>query len=381
MKKAELLISLFLMTGFFAFAQTGLSVTDSIKSGGITRKFIVYLPNIYNGTKAVPLIINMHGYGSNMGQQQGYGNFMPVSDTANFILVQPQGTKDSQNTPYWNANISSSGVNDIQFISNLIDSLKAQYNIDLNRVYSTGMSNGGFMSHTLACDLSQRIAAIASVTGVMFTTQYGNYGSACNPSRPVPVMQIHGTADGVVPYNGDQYMIGVDTVVKFWVKKNNCNATATFSNVPNTNTTDGCTAQHYYYGNGNSGSSVELYKITGGGHSWPGASVNINITNMDFNASVEIWRFFRGHSLGNLSSVKETFLAGNAVSFYPNPVSDYLSIITHKDIMFSISDIFGKEVITSTSQKTISVSHLPAGIYFLNFSCEGERFVKKIIKY
>ena len=167
--KLKLLI-VFALFGYVLSAQV--TVVDSIFSGGMYRNYRIYIPSIYTGTAARPLIINMHGYTSNALQQQFYSNFEPIADTANFLMVYPNGTFTGT-VQFWNAGISSAGVNDISFLSNLIDSLKAQYNIDLNRVYSTGMSNGGFMSHTLACELSNRITAIASVTGSIFITQYG----------------------------------------------------------------------------------------------------------------------------------------------------------------------------------------------------------------
>jgi polyhydroxybutyrate depolymerase len=168
-------IYFFICISFAFIAQSQTLVVDSIFTGGIYRNYRLYIPAIYTGASARPLIINMHGYTSNAIQQQLYSNFGPIADTANFLMVYPNGTS-SGGSQFWNAGISPLGVNDISFLSNLIDSLKAQYNIDLNRVYSTGMSNGGFMSHTLACELSNRITAIASVTGSIFVSQYGtNY--------------------------------------------------------------------------------------------------------------------------------------------------------------------------------------------------------------
>jgi polyhydroxybutyrate depolymerase len=285
--KKILLTLIFISSLFSIKAQT--TVIDSIFVGGIYRNYRLYVPSIYTGATARPLILNLHGYTSNANQQQLYSNFMPIADTANFLMVYPNGTLLS-GQPFWNAGMSSSLVNDIAFLNALIDSLDLTYNINLNRIYSTGMSNGGFMSHTLACELSNRITAIASVTGSIFTTQYG---TNCHPTRPVPVMQVHGTSDPTVPYAGNvsQNMMPVDSVVKYWVTKNGCNPTPTFSNVPNTSTTDGCTAEHYQYNGGTSGSTVELFKIIGGLHTWPGFPFGGTGTNMDINASKEIWRF------------------------------------------------------------------------------------------
>lgn len=336
----------------------------------------MYVPAIYNASHATPLVINMHGYTSNAQQQQYYGNFMPVADTANFLVVHPQGTTYS-GQPFWNAGISPTLVNDIQFISNLIDSLKAKYNIDLGCVYATGMSNGGFMSHTLACALNNRIAAIASVAGSIFNTQY----ASCSPGRAVPVMQIHGTADGTVPYAGNSSMEPIDTVISFWRRNDNCGATPQFSNVPNTNTTDGCTAEHYVYTGGTNGSTVEFYKIIGGGHSWPGAPVNINTTNMDFNASVEIWRFFRKYRLSQLTGIHETNELTPLVSVYPNPATERVLVDAGEATIdrLELTDLSGR-LIARQVGTILDVSALGNGIYFLKVFSKNNFTVKKILK-
>ena len=118
-----------------------------------------------------------------------------------------------------------SDVDDIGFLNSLIDFLGNEYNIDLDRVYSTGFSNGGYMSYTLACELSDKIAAIASVTGSM----YINQPILCNPERPIPVMQIHGTMDLTVPYIGSNTSESINDVISFWVNFNECSNDPSFS--------------------------------------------------------------------------------------------------------------------------------------------------------
>ena len=376
----KFLLSIILISTLFSVkAQT--TVIDSIFVGGVYRNYRLYVPAIYIGTTARPLILNLHGYTSSANAQQLYSNFMPIADTANFLMVFPDGTKDGSNQPFWNAGISVALVNDIAFLSALIDSLDLTYNINLNRVYSTGMSNGGFMSHTLACELSNRITAIASVTGSIFTTQYGGN---CHPTRPVPVMQIHGTNDPTVPYAGSSTMMPNDTIVKYCVTKNNCNTTPTFSNVPNTSLTDGCTAQHYRYLNGTSGSSVELYKIIGGTHTWPGFPFGGVGTNLDINASKEIWRFFRKYSLSTLTTVNESELLKNTLKVYPNPANSVLNFnLEHESsVSIIISDVLGKVVLAEASQtNSISVENLTSGIYFLTVKTQSGAEAKvKFIK-
>lgn len=372
--KKLIITSLFLMTGFFYFAQNGVTIIDSIKSNNIMRKFRLYVPNSYTG-QAVPLILNLHGYTSNSTQQQQYTNFMPIADTAKFLMVFPDGKAPAGNQ-YWNAGFGGT-ENDVLFMSNLIDSLDLFYNIDLNSVYSCGMSNGGIMSYYLACNLPNRIAAIASVTGSMLNTWF-----TCAPARPFPVMEIHGTSDATVPYNGNSTFAHIDSVVKKWRVHNNCNVSPITYSVPNISTTDNSTAINYLYNGGTNGATVELYKVFNGSHSWPGAFPVIANTNQDFNASVEIWRFFRQYKLNQFIpnvGVQENSLKNN-VKVYPNPATEKLFVEGVSEVKLKVTDLLGKVIIAENITNTIDVSALPTGIYFLSITSGTEQNVVKFIK-
>ena len=346
MRTITLLLLILLSVAGWLPAQT--TLTGTIQSGGLTREYLLYVPAIYNGTTAVPLVLNLHGYTSNNLAQSLYGDFRSIADTANFLIVHPNGTLDAQGNRFWNTFGGGSSVNDVGFLSDLIDSLQAVYNIDPNRVYSTGMSNGGFMSYALACGLNDRIAAIASVTGSMTTANL----AACQPDRPVPVMEIHGTADNTVPYNGSVFsgFVAIPTLVAAWVNFNNANSTPTVTQVPNTNTGDGSTVEHYRYTGGDLGSTVEHYKVIGGGHTWPGAIFNIGVTNQDINASREIWRFFRQYRLDQLTAAATPETAGGWSAF-PNPADDYILLQTRaadvEATMIQVYDAAGRLVISS----------------------------------
>jgi polyhydroxybutyrate depolymerase len=333
----------------------------------------------------VPLLFNLHGYGSNAFQQEAYGDFRPIADTANFILVHPDGTTDMTGTPFWNAFGSpTETVDDIGFLSALIDTLADDYNIDLNRVYSTGMSNGGFMSYTLACQLSERIAAIASVTGTMVTPNL----NACNCQHPMPVMQIHGTADPTVPYNGNpQGFVAVEDLVDYWADFNNCNPTATEIAVPDVNMTDACTADQFIYAGGTNGASVELFRVNGGAHTWPGANpfftASLGVTNQDFSASVEIWRFFSQYTLDQLVSVQNELEREEVFTVFPNPSEGQVSLKFENSISAQIQvfDAVGKLVWNQMSQsRTVNLELPEAGIYFLTVETEEGIFTEKLIR-
>jgi polyhydroxybutyrate depolymerase len=365
-------LALIVLGSYSAQAQT--TVVDSFMCGGIYRSYRLYVPAAYNGTTARPLILNLHGYTSTAQAQQLYSNFEPIADTANFLMVYPQGTM-YMGQPYWNAGLNPGGVDDVQFLSELIDTISAGYNIDANSVYSCGMSNGGYMSQSLACELNNKVAAIASVTGSMFTSQH----ASCFPTRPVPVMQISGTSDGTVNYNGGAGYLAIDSVVKFWVDINNCNPSAVFNAVPNTSTSDGCTAEHYVYNGGDLGSSVELYKIIGGGHTWPGSPYIIGTTNQDVNASRMIWLFFRKYKLNLLTSVDDHIDAHQSL-LYPNPASGSITVKAEQLIDITICDMRGQVVLISKAAN-IDVSSLAAGCYLVKVNTERGMEMLRMMKY
>ena len=305
--------------------------TGSFTYDGLVRNYRVHLPTSCLG---LPLVFNLHGLGSNAAQQEFYSGFNSVADANDFILVYPDGINNE-----WN--ITGTGVDDVGFISALIDSMKKEHDVDLNRVYSTGMSMGGFMSYRLACQLSDRIAAIASVTGLLATFP-------CSPSRSVPVMQIHGTADGTVAYSG------VNSTVSFWVGHNNCPANPVVTNLPDIDMNDGSTVTKSYYGLCDDSTEVILYTVNNGGHTWPDATIDIGVTNHDFNASSEIWDFFKKYDLGldeNTCFTHDISIQSgwNMISTYVIPdTPDILSILNEvsSDILL-IKDGAGSAAIPS----------------------------------
>lgn len=365
-------------------SQNGVTIVDSINSGGLQRKFRLYVPNSYNGSTSVPLILNLHGYTSNALQQQLYANFMPVADTAKFLVVHPDGTTlSTTTTQYWNAGFGGT-VNDVQFLSQLIDTIMANYNIDANAVYSCGMSNGGIMSYYLAINLSNRIAAIASVTGAMI-----NFWPSTTPmpARPFPILEIHGTADATVPYNGDGTFAPTDSTVKKWRMYNNCNPTPITYSVPNINTSDNSTVVNYRYTGGTNGAEVELYKVTGGSHSWPGGANVIANTNQDFSATVEIWRFFRKYKLNQFTSsvgIAEQKTSSDKVRIHPNPATDYLILelpgAPISDYTIEIQDLAGRQVLYYKNQKQLNIQTLQNGVYLVKVVQGNSIFYTKLIK-
>jgi len=293
MKKIVFLIA-FIGLSFAVTSQQ--TITATITHDALQREYILYVPANYTGSAAVPLVFNFHGYGSNATEQMWYGDFRSIADTANFIIVHPNGMLDGNGTTHFNVGWGGSTIDDVGFTGALLDSISADYNINADRIYSTGMSNGGFMSYHLACQLSDKIAAIASVTGSMSPVTY----NACNPQHPTAILEIHGTSDGTVPYTGASFSKPVSDVLDYWVNFNNSNTTPTVINVPDINTSDGSTVEHLLYYGGDNDVTVEHFKITGGGHTWSGSAFGGAGTNYDIDASVEVWKFFMRYDINGL---------------------------------------------------------------------------------
>ena len=170
---------------------------ETLTHDSLVREYVLYIPSNYDESITYPLMLNFHGFGGEAGQYISYADMRSLADTENFILVYPQGTLSS-GFPHWNPSLPSSDnksdVDDLGFVEALIRELSSNYNIDLERVYACGFSNGGMMAYGLAQHKSELIAGIASVSGVMLE-------SDVKPIHPMPVLIIHGTLDGVLPYS------------------------------------------------------------------------------------------------------------------------------------------------------------------------------------
>ena len=273
--------------------QTNLLRCD-FKHQGLDRYYLIQ-PSHPEAEGQSSIILNLHGYGSNALAQMEYTglNNYTNSKENNFILIHPQGaplnTALTSSTSHWNSGAWTIGstVDDVDFIDTIINLVSEKYDINVNRIYSTGMSNGGFMSYHLACNLSSKIAAIASVTGSMSKQTL----ESCNPEHPTPVLQIHGTLDGTVPFDGNSAigMEPIEKVMTYWQEYNSCDVEPLIS------VTDffelGSSVEHWQYFNCLNNVQVELYKIDGMWHTWPQED------RFGISASQTIWDFFNTYDL------------------------------------------------------------------------------------
>ena len=260
---------------------------------GIDREFILYVPSSYEGSSKQPLVFNFHGYGSNANEQMKYGDLRSQADANGFILVHPEGLDDITGTSYWNMGGWSISVHDdLEFIDNLINLFIDKYSVNAERIYSTGMSNGGFFSFHLACNLKTSFAAIASVTGSM---SYDTFNS-CSARKPTPIMQIHGSIDTVVLYSGvDTVMKPVMEVMEYWRINNSCDDYLLA--VPGILHGTSSWTETYLFDNCLHGTqNIHLY-VQGAGHIWPG-SIYERINDPD--SSQRIWDFFSKYDINGV---------------------------------------------------------------------------------
>ena len=363
------------------FAQQ--TINASITHDGIQRSYILYVPANYTGNSAVPLLFNFHGYGSNANEQMWYGDFRPIADTADFIIVHPQGTIDANGATHFNVGWGGSNIDDVDFTSALIDSLLLEYVIDEERIYSTGMSNGGFMSFLLACELSSRIAAIGSVTGSALPATL----NSCSASLPTPVLQIHGTADPTVPYNGAAgWTEPIGSLVSYWVNFNNCDAAPQVVAMPDISSSDGSTVEKITYINGYNCNEVVHYKVTNGAHTWPGTIFTSTGTNQDINASVEVWNFVSRYTINGLINCPSLDLLDEKIkrfNVFPNPSADgVFNVEINEEInSMQLFDLQGRKlnVPIDIKNKTIDGTSLADGKYLLQIETKQSILTKEII--
>jgi polyhydroxybutyrate depolymerase len=268
---------------------------ERIESGERTRRYILYVPDSYDPVTPTALVISLHGFMGWAAQQQRLSGWNAVADRYGFIVVYPQGTDRPRR---WNAEPSPTDPDglerDVQFISDLIDHVAAQYQIDESRVYVTGMSNGAGMAFALACTIPERIAAIGGVAGA-----YRYPWDSCESTEPVPVIVFHGTDDPVVPYEGGLGGIfrhhaefrPVEEWVTNWVERNGCSADPEV--LPAVGQVTGVR-----YTGGRHGADVLFYTVHCGGHTWPGGKRLpqrlVGHTTQDVDASELMWEFFAG---------------------------------------------------------------------------------------
>ncbi|MBK9359473.1 MAG: T9SS type A sorting domain-containing protein [Bacteroidales bacterium] len=354
-------------------------INGSFVFDGFNRTWIAYLPVDFNQNESLPLMLALHGYTQNGQEIMQFSDFNTIADTGRFVVVYPNGIDNS-----WNVGFAGgSTADDVGFLSALIDTMQDRYNIDLDRVYATGLSNGGFMSYRLACELGNRIAAIAPVAGTMTDGSL----TACSPQKMMPVLHIHGTADLIVNYNGGFGNASVDEVLEYWNSYNNCPALPVIEDLPDL-VAEGSTVQRQTWGPCDGLTEVMLLKVINGGHTWPGSNgvTGVGNTNRDIVASSEIWNFVSRFSLESPTGIG--FSNSTGLRVYPNPAtSDVLIVesahpITSSDLKIYSMDgkiAVNQHVAVGSGKVIADISGLTPGIYFIRVHCAGNNLTARFI--
>lgn len=287
-----LLLVVMIVLGFAWVDETN----GSLVSSGEEREYLLYIPPSVNPTTPAPLVISIHGFAEWPAHQRDVSRWNELADRHGFIVVYPSGTGFPKR---WRISgevgISDDLPIDVQFISDLIDRLQQEYNIDARRIYANGLSNGGGMSALLGCELSERIAAVGSVSGAYLTSP-----KECDFTRSVPLIAFHGTADTIVPYFGgasrmsDIHFSIVPDWISAWATKNGC----VLPPVALSSSGDVSGVRFTQCGRN---MEVVFYSILGGGHAWPGGEPLpewiVGQTTQQINATELMWQFFSQYKL------------------------------------------------------------------------------------
>jgi polyhydroxybutyrate depolymerase len=283
-------------------------VTRTIRVDRMDRRAEIYVPPGILSDRPVPLIVTYHGGGGNPKSMMKLSGLNAKADQAGFIVAYPYGTGPLRNRllSFNGGNCCGSAlrnqVDDIKFTRLLLDELASTLPIDPQRIYATGISNGAIMAYRVASELSDRFAAIAPVAGPMGT-------AVCNPSQPVSVIHIHGTADRHAPFGGGlgvgfhgfggtNNFYSVQHSLQNWIQANGCQTTPTVTQMPDLDPSDGTTVRMLRYSGGRRQTEVCLVEISNGGHTWPGMPSpmkSFGVSSADISATDLMVDFFQKH--------------------------------------------------------------------------------------
>jgi len=345
---------------FFSLSSFAQQTNETIVINGITRNYIQYLPTGFDSnTESLPVVFCIHGLGGTNAQLVSVG-FNLMADTARFIVIYPQGVLNPYNQTSWNnGTLLSSSANDLSLFNQLIDSMIISKNANPARIYSTGFSMGSIMSYNLACNLNSRIAAIATMSGTMSTSDL----SSCVPAYVTPVIHFHGTVDPTVPYDSSPLpsLSLVPQTLAFWKNAHGCLNTSDSTRFADT-AADGLTVDRFVYNGCSPNSSLEFIRINGGDHSYFYKPLN------DFTEAIEAWRFLSqwSHESPATASIHEQKEA--EFNIVPNPNNGHFNIKSNIQTIGHLYNTEGRIIKTinlEIGDNLIENNELTKGVYFL----------------
>lgn len=336
------------------FGSSGYAQIQTFEWQNVQRQYLVRTPAQYEGN--IPVVYFLHGLGDNITRLDNEFHFQQIADQIGWAIVVPQALNEGYGT-MWNAGLTASTTNDSGFLMALLDSLAEPYRFDLDSVFFTGFSMGGFMTHRMAIEHGDRIAACAPVSGLI-TTYMANHTAVA----PVRMLHIHGTADPVVGYDGGSqyfgYQLGlsVENILNYWKDANGCTDEPTIDTLPDLHN-DGLRFVRYTY---DCGTDLQHIKVIGGDHSWYHNNSQYDISYFD-----EIIQFFKGN--GTTTNVDDHQDIGS-LKLYPNPTSGQCHIEVSESTSVEIIDLQGRIVAKQhldQGSNLLDLSHLTPGMYLL----------------
>ncbi|MEO1381989.1 MAG: T9SS type A sorting domain-containing protein [Bacteroidota bacterium] len=378
----------------FSYGQT--FVRDTFMYAGLERSYILYVPANYQPKQNWPLVMGLHGGGNGNGETLLTGlPFQDVADTEDFLVLFPNGYTNQWADGRGVTGPDTSGVDDVQFLNDLLDSINVNYPFDQNNVFVAGASNGGMMTQRLACESTGTFNAYATIIASMPDSV--NVG--CSPSsNAVPMLLMNGTDDTLVPYSGGPLspltdggsVIGTNSTIQFWRNNNGCNFRKVVYNFPNIDLTDGSTVRSTTYYNCTGSSEVVLYRVQGGGHTIPGMPTVVNprplagYVNYDIEAAVEIWDFFKDHLVSSSPRTQApTTEIEPSIQLVPNPTQGKFFIQgleTVQDLNIQVIDMNGRMVLNVNNQPKLDMTRFPTGMYSIKVTFDGQSQVLSLIK-
>lgn len=277
----------------------------SLNVNGDERSYEIHVPDFPAPDAGWPLVIAVHGLGSDAAGVRARSGFDDIADEEGFIVAYPDGLARA----WIDAGIGDTIANtdiaslNLDFFNALIDEIDSTYGLDERRIYVTGISNGGMFSFHVACNMSDRIAAVGLIAAASISQSFDN----CDPAEPVAYIAFHGTSDTVVPYEGGQIVPGFDELgefqsahqaAEFWATVNGCQSEPAREQLPDTNSGDTSIAYRESWQPCESGRPVQLITLDGSGHTWPGhppRGQRLGATNLDIDASQMLWDFFEAN--------------------------------------------------------------------------------------
>lgn len=255
----------------------GTTTLRTLDHDGLTRSYVLHVPAIYTGTEPVPLVLDYHGFFSTGGQQSQLSGFLELSEQVGFVVAYPNGVDNAHNGGF----CCIEGVDDVGYARALVAQLSLDGNFDLSRVYVTGLSNGGAMTHRLACEAADLFAAAAPLAFPISIAP----PTDCQPSRPIPVLTFMGLTDVLVPYGGAGMFLSAQATLEHWRDTNGCG-----SGPPDEHDESGDSFCDLYT-NCSAGIQTGLCSITAddfGGSFFDG---HILYQNPDYNLAALAWNF------------------------------------------------------------------------------------------